>query len=162
MLGLTLVLLLTAAAAQDPITLDPGAAGRFAELALACVPKEYPNKLADVLNGDQDALPPRELTPAFFGCYDWHSAVHAHWLLARLARTFPDAAVAPRAKAAVARSLTPGSLRRPSPSAWCWTGSGSRRTTRRSRYSPRAAAISISPIATARCPGCRATSAPTG
>ena len=52
-------------------------------------------------------LPPRTLTPAFFGCYDWHSSVHGHWLLARLTRTFPKAAFAPRARAALARSLTP-------------------------------------------------------
>ena len=43
-------------------------------------------KIAHVLHGDQDARPPRKLTPAFYGCFDWHSAVHGHWLLARLAR----------------------------------------------------------------------------
>ena len=59
---------------------------RFARLALDCVGREYPNKIAHVMQGDADALPPRRLTPAFFGCYDWHSAVHGHWLLARLAR----------------------------------------------------------------------------
>lgn len=87
--------------------LDETTAGRFARLALACVAREYPNKIAHVLNGEQDVKPPRELTPAFFGCFDWHSAVHGHWLLARLARTFPDAAFAPEARAALARSLTP-------------------------------------------------------
>ena len=65
------------------------AAERFAGLALACVHKEYPNKIAHVLDGDADVRPPRELTPAFFGCFDWHSAVHGHWLLARLARSCP-------------------------------------------------------------------------
>jgi hypothetical protein len=80
---------------------------RFAELALACVHKEYPNKIAHVLSGDQDVRPPRELTPAFYGCYDWHSAVHAHWLLARLARLHPQAGFAGRAREALARSLTP-------------------------------------------------------
>ena len=82
------------------------AAARFADLALACAHKEYPNKIAHVLNGDADVKPPRELTPAFYGCYDWHSSVHGHWLLARLARLFPDAPFAPRARAALARSLT--------------------------------------------------------
>jgi hypothetical protein len=43
------------------------------------------------LNSDADAAPPRKLTPAFYGCYDWHSSVHGHWLLVRLVRTFPDA-----------------------------------------------------------------------
>ncbi len=55
------------------------AAQRLARLALACVHKEYPNKISHVLSGNEDVKPPRELTPAFFGCYDWHSAVHGHW-----------------------------------------------------------------------------------
>jgi hypothetical protein len=38
-----------------------------------------------------DFAPPRKLTPAFYGCYDWHSSVHGHWLLVRLIRTFPSA-----------------------------------------------------------------------
>jgi hypothetical protein len=80
---------------------------RFAGLALECVHREYPNKIAHVLQGDADVKPPRELTPAFFGCYDWHSAVHGHWLLARLAREFPEAPRAAAARAALARSLTP-------------------------------------------------------
>jgi hypothetical protein len=79
------------------LTLDPQAAERFASLALACVHKEYPNKIAHVLNSDTDVAPPRELTPAFYGCYDWHSSVHGHWLLARLKT----------AHAALAESITP-------------------------------------------------------
>jgi hypothetical protein len=88
-------------------SLDPSAAERFARLALACVHKEYPNKVAHVLSGDVDVRPPRELTPAFYGCYDWHSSVHGHWLLARLARRFPEATFTPAAKAALAKSLSP-------------------------------------------------------
>jgi hypothetical protein len=99
--------LILAAPAVGSGPLDPSTAARFAELALACVQKEYPNKIAHVLNGDQDVRPPRELTPAFFGCYDWHSSVHGHWLLARLARASPDAPFATKARAALARSLTP-------------------------------------------------------
>jgi len=87
-------------------------AERFADLALACVNREYPNKIAHVLNSDADVKPPRELTPAFYGCYDWHSSVHGHWLLARLARTFPEAAFSVRAKAALAKSLTAENLKR--------------------------------------------------
>src|SRR5207247_11162618 len=85
---------------------DAGAAARVAALALDCVGREYPNKIAHVLSGDQDVRPPHALTPAFYGCYDWHSAVHAHWLLARLARTFPTAPFAKPARAALAKSLT--------------------------------------------------------
>jgi hypothetical protein len=108
-----LVSLLAVAAplgAQTPADFDVTAASRFAALALDCVHKEYPNKIAHVLNGDQDVRPPRELTPAFFGCYDWHSSVHGHWLLVRLARTFPNAPFAPRAREAVGMSLTPGHI----------------------------------------------------
>jgi len=79
---------------------------RFALLALECVHRRYPNKIAHHLNSDADVKAPRELTPAFFGCYDWHSCVHGHWLLARLARTDPKAAYVPRARVALARSLT--------------------------------------------------------
>ena len=92
-------------AAPARATFDAAAAARFADLALACVHKEYPNKIAHVLNSDADVRPPRELTPAFYGCYDWHSSVHAHWLLARLARLFPDAPFARRARAALAESF---------------------------------------------------------
>lgn len=85
---------------------DARAADRFARLALACVHREYPNKISHNLESDADVAPPRKLTPAFYGCYDWHSSVHGHWLLARLARTFPDAPFTATARAAVAQSLT--------------------------------------------------------
>ena len=87
--------------------LSQNAVARFVGLALRCVHQEYPNKLAHVLNGDEDAQPPRLLTPAFYGCYDWHSSVHGHWLLARAARLYPAAPFAAGARRALARSLTP-------------------------------------------------------
>jgi hypothetical protein len=86
--------------------LDEVTAARFARLALNCVRREYPNKIAHTLLSDADVAAPRLLTPAFYGCYDWHSAVHGHWLLARLARMFPDAEFAPEARAAIARNIT--------------------------------------------------------
>ena len=89
-----------------PSSFDLNAAERFAALALACVHKEYPNKLSHSLNSDADVAPPRKLTPAFYGCYDWHSSVHGHWLLARLVRTFPNASFAPSAREALRQSLT--------------------------------------------------------
>jgi len=100
------------ASSAPPVTaaLDPAAAARFAQLALDCVHREYPNKVAHVLHSDADARPPRELTPAFYGCYDWHSSVHGHWLLARLARLFPAAEFAPAARAALERSLTASNI----------------------------------------------------
>jgi hypothetical protein len=90
---------------------DAKAAERFAKLALACVHKEYPNKISHVLNSDADVAPPRKLTPAFCGCYDWHSSVHGHWLLVRLLRTFPDAPFAKDARDALQQSLTAGNIK---------------------------------------------------
>jgi hypothetical protein len=86
--------------------LDNTLAARFATLALECVHREYPNKISHVLNRDADTGTPRSLTPAFYGCYDWHSSVHNHWLLTRLARLFPDALFAASATQALQRSLT--------------------------------------------------------
>jgi Protein of unknown function (DUF2891) len=99
-----------AMAADNTPVFDEHAAERFANLALQCVHKEYPNKIAHVMNGDEDVAPPRKLTPAFYGCYDWHSSVHGHWLLARLARTFPQATFSGPAKAALKQSLTPENI----------------------------------------------------
>lgn len=71
-----------------PTQVSIGAAqsDRFAELALSCVEREYPNKIAHVLSSAADVAAPRALTPSFYGCFDWHSAVHGHWLLVRLLR----------------------------------------------------------------------------
>jgi len=85
---------------------DQNAAQRFANLALACVNKEYPNKISHNLSSDKDVAPPRKLTPAFYGCYDWHSSVHGHWLLARLARTFPEAPFTKSAREVLRRDLS--------------------------------------------------------
>src|SRR5687767_6488744 len=100
----------TAAAGAAAGGFDERAAGRFARLALDCVHREYPNKIAHVMQSDADARPPRELTPVFYGCYDWHSAVHGHWLLVRLARVHPDAPFARPALEAVGRSFVPAAV----------------------------------------------------
>lgn len=65
-------------------------AGRFAEIALAHVTREYPHKLDHVMEGPEDVLGPRALHPLFFGSFDWHSCVHGYWLLMRVKRLFPD------------------------------------------------------------------------
>src|SRR5213082_4014909 len=101
-----MIALVLAAALQ----FDSHIAERFASLALACVHKEYPNKISHSMNSDADVAPPRELTPGFYGCYDWHSSVHGHWLLARLARTFPQAPFTKAAREALAQSITPQNI----------------------------------------------------
>ncbi len=101
----------SATAADHPATLiDPAAAARFAGLALKCLHDEYPSHLSHTMDSDADARPPHELNPAFYGCYDWHSDVHAHWLLVRLVRLYPDAPFAARARAEFARSFTASNI----------------------------------------------------
>ena len=65
-------------------------ANRLAELPLACVSVEYPNKLGQTLGGNEDLKSPKELHPTFYGCFDWHSAVHGHWSMVSLLRQFPE------------------------------------------------------------------------
>ncbi len=72
------------------IQLDSAQADILVELPLSCVQKEYPNKLGQVLGGDADLKSPKELRPAFYGCFDWHSAVHGHWMLLRILKLYPD------------------------------------------------------------------------
>lgn len=91
-------------------TLDASAASRLAQLALAGIHREYPNKLDHVMGGDADVRSPRDLHPAFFGCYDWHSAVHGHWLLARVLRAAPELPERERIITALAANLTPSNI----------------------------------------------------
>jgi hypothetical protein len=105
-----LVIAVCAAASDKSNQFDIKSADRFARLALACVHKEYPNKISHSLNSDEDVAPPRKLTPTFYGCFDWHSSVHGHWLLVRLVRTFPEADFVQSARTALRQSLTAENL----------------------------------------------------
>ena len=64
--------------------------GRFTELAMTCIPQEYPNKLNQLLSNERQLETPRTLHPAFFGCYDWHSSVHGHWMLVKVLKEYPS------------------------------------------------------------------------
>jgi len=63
-------------------------ASSLAELPMQGICREYPNKLDHVVSGPNDLKSPRELHPAFYGCFDWHSAVHSHWMLIHLLKRF--------------------------------------------------------------------------
>ncbi|RIV79689.1 DUF2891 domain-containing protein [Pelagerythrobacter aerophilus] len=69
-------------------------AAKMARIALGHVAQEYPHKLDHVLGGDEDARPPRELHPVFFGSFDWHSCVHGWWTLLTVRRLHRDGAEA--------------------------------------------------------------------
>ncbi|MEM6330959.1 MAG: DUF2891 domain-containing protein, partial [Planctomycetota bacterium] len=80
--------------------------GQFARLALDGIPREFPNKPSHVMTGLSSVRSPRSLHPVFFGSFDWHSSVHGHWMLVRLARTHPDAPAAAAARKLLDEQLT--------------------------------------------------------
>ncbi len=73
-----------------PIYFDEAKAVYLYHFAYECIDQEYPNKLGQVLGDDSYLAPPRELHPAFYGCFDWHSSVHGHWTLVTILKLFPD------------------------------------------------------------------------
>jgi hypothetical protein len=105
---LLLVPLSAIAQEKQPMTREQASA--FARLALKGIRKEYPNKPGDVLNAAADVQNPRAIHPAFYGCFDWHSSVHGHWMLVRLLRTVPDLPEAKEIRAALAENLTASRL----------------------------------------------------
>lgn len=68
--------------------LERAEASHFAQLALGCVTREFPNKPSHVMRAAAEVRSPAELHPAFYDCFDWHSSVHGHWMLVRLLRLF--------------------------------------------------------------------------
>jgi hypothetical protein len=80
-------------------------AAKFVRLALDCVHREYPNKIGHVLNSAEDARTPSSLHPVFYGCFDWHSSVHGHWLLVRLLRTVPAGDMSAELRSEIINSL---------------------------------------------------------
>ena len=96
--------------AKKSRTLSKEQASAFARLALKGIQKEYPNKPGHVLNGAADIKSPRALHPAFYGCFDWHSSVHGHWMLVRLLRLFPDLPERKQIRTILAEHLTAKNL----------------------------------------------------
>jgi hypothetical protein len=86
-------------------------ASAFARLALKGIQKEYPNKPGDVLNSERDVQTLRAVHPVFYGCFDWHSAVHGHWMLVRLLREYPELPEKRQIRAVLNEHLTARNLR---------------------------------------------------
>ncbi|MEM7658207.1 MAG: DUF2891 domain-containing protein [Bacteroidota bacterium] len=95
---------------RDPqsgeLSLTQAGASHLAGLALKCLQQPYPNKISHVLNDSSDAQTPQQLHPAFYGCFDWHSAVHGHWMLLRLLREFPELPEAKEIRQKLGQNLT--------------------------------------------------------
>ncbi|WP_422858352.1 DUF2891 domain-containing protein [Flagellimonas sp. S174] len=91
---------------EEIIELTLEQANILATLPVECITKEYPNKLGHVLGGEEDLGSPKTLHPAFYGCFDWHSAVHGHWSLVRLLKTFPDLEEAEKIRQILSENLS--------------------------------------------------------
>lgn len=91
-------------ATQSYELIEYPAFGRFAKLALSCIDQVYPNSVKHLFNSEQDVLSPPQMFPVFHGCWDWHSSVHGHWLLVKVAKMFPNHA--PPIKARLAEHFT--------------------------------------------------------
>ena len=109
-LVLLLLLLMPAIALGSQMSmsqsLNEKQASHFATLALKCVAREFPNKPEHVINNASEVRSPKALHPAFYGCYDWHSSVHGHWMLIRLLKTFPNLPEAQRIRSALDANIT--------------------------------------------------------
>ena len=94
---LALNFLATATLGVEPLLpghrLSDAQVDQFAKLALDGIPREYPNKPSNVMVGPESVRTPREMHPIFFGSFDWHSSMHGHWMLVRLAKVNPNAPI---------------------------------------------------------------------
>lgn len=70
--------------------LSPETALQLAKLPLKCLQQEFPNKLGQVIINTSELQSPKQLHPAFYGCFDWHSSVHGHWSLVFLLNKYPN------------------------------------------------------------------------
>jgi len=82
-------------------------ANKLIELPLHCVETEYPNKLGQTIGSDEDLQSPEALHPIFYGCFDWHSAVHGYWSMVTLVKQFPDMEKADKVKEILQKNITP-------------------------------------------------------
>lgn len=96
----------TSKSKPETISITQEAASLLAKLPLRCIRQEYPNKLDHVMNDAMEVKGPRALHPAFYGCFDWHSCVHGHWMLVRLLRLYPNLPEAKEIRTALDENLS--------------------------------------------------------
>ncbi len=111
-LALIPILLPFLAFSQQKPSLTDEVASQLAQLPMHCINQEYPNKTAHIINTAQEvSLSPKELHPSFYGCFDWHSSVHGHWMLVRLLKTKPHLANAKEIERILDQSFKPEKLK---------------------------------------------------
>jgi hypothetical protein len=108
---LTLSFTTTFSQMKQSTSLTEKEASHFAALALKCVNRELPNKPEHVMNSAADVQSPKTLHPVFYGCYDWHSSVHGHWMLVRLLKTFEKLPESQQIRKALNANLTAENVR---------------------------------------------------
>jgi hypothetical protein len=87
-------------------------ASHLASLPLKCMQQQYPNKTGHTSSGDSDHLmTPIQQHPAFYGCFDWHSSVHGHWMLVSLLKQFPGLPEAARIRASISKNINPANIK---------------------------------------------------
>ena len=84
----------------------------FAQLALKGMDQEYPNKPSNTMAGPESVQSPKEMHPSFYGCFDWHSSVHGHWMLVRLLRKYPENELAKEIRNKLNQHLTAENLKK--------------------------------------------------
>jgi len=92
------------------LSLTQKGASHFARRALSCIQVEYPNKLSHVMRNASQVGTPSDLHPAFYGCFDWHSSVHGHWMLIRLLKLYPEMEEASKIRNTLSQTLTKANL----------------------------------------------------
>ena len=106
----TIAMMTSTASSCPPSPISDEQVTQFARLALEGITREYPNKPSNVMADAAGVRSPRQMHPVFYGCFDWHSSMHGHWMLIRLLKEFPEASIAEEIRGALNRQLTAGGL----------------------------------------------------
>lgn len=95
---------------HEAIRLTSEGASHFARLAINCILRPYPNKTGHIQIDSMQAKAPTDLHPAFYGCFDWHSSVHGHWMLVRLLKKYPALPQSVEIRRRINQNLTPENI----------------------------------------------------
>ena len=74
----------------ENIKLDEKLAKELVSLSVKCVDQKYPYKIGYRFTDENWLKPHYEITPSFYGCWDWHSAVHGHWAMVKILKDYPE------------------------------------------------------------------------
>jgi Protein of unknown function (DUF2891) len=93
-----------------PLTITKEMAETLAKLPLKCAQKEFPNKINQTLTDAGEIGLPKSLHPAFYGCFDWHSSVHGHWMLVKLLHMYPDLSTGDEIRRLLKSNISPENI----------------------------------------------------